>query len=111
MPLPPLAQRHAASASVHAPPALDWTEPLALPDPFARLMWQDQRLAGAGFPSMSPWWKGTLRAWYASQRRWLVALVGRGGGKSTTLTRVAACEGMFTARAVPPGQRWIWPFV
>jgi hypothetical protein len=56
-------------------------------------------------------WRDELRRFYASGRRWGVFLVGRGGGKSTTLTRVAACEALFTERSIPPGQRWIWPFV
>jgi hypothetical protein len=60
---------------------------------------------------MSPWWRSALRAFYASRKTWCLALVGRGGGKSTTLTRVAACEGLFTARVVPPGQTWWFPFL
>lgn len=75
------------------------------------LLWQDVQLVKAGFPAMSPWWRWTLETFYASLKRWLVVRVGRGGGKSTTLTRVAACENMFGERKVPPGQRWTWPFI
>jgi hypothetical protein len=88
-----------------------WADVMREPDPFARLEWLDGRLVAAGFPAMSEWWRAELRRFYASGRRWGVYLVGRGGGKSTTLTRVAACEALFTEREIPPGQRWIWPFV
>lgn len=81
------------------------------PGMFGLLMWQDSRLVRAGFPAMSAWWVWTLRIFYESLKRWLVARVGRGGGKSTTLTRVASCENMFGERKVPPGQRWTWPFI
>jgi hypothetical protein len=71
----------------------------------------DARLQAAGFHPMSPWWRGVLEAFYASGKRWLVVLAGRGSGKSTTLTRVAAAEGLFTPRVVPTGQMYAWPFV
>lgn len=75
------------------------------------LFWLDTRLVSAGFPAMSPWWSFTIGEFYGTPARWLVVRVGRGGGKSTTLERVAGCEGIFGERAIPPGQRWIWPFV
>lgn len=75
------------------------------------LLWMDYRLSSLGFHAFSPWWMWVLRGFYESLKRWLLCRVGRGGGKSTTLTRVAACEGIFGPRVIPPGQRWIWPFI
>lgn len=102
--------RSATEAAPGAPPSV-LADIAREPDPFARLMAMDERLQTSGFHPMSPWWKGTLRAFYASGKRWLVVLAGRGSGKSTTLTRVAAAETLFTPRKVPPGQRFAWPFV
>jgi hypothetical protein len=93
------------------PEAPAWASATRERVPFERLMWLDGQLVTGGFPSMSPWWRAELSRFYASGKRWGVYLVGRGGGKSTTLTRVAVAESLFTERAVPPGQRWIWPFV
>lgn len=78
--------------------------------PYGLLLWQEARLVAAGFHPMSPWWLATLEDFYASQKRWLLALVGRGGGKSSGLTRVAATA-IDTERRIPPGQTWIYPFV
>lgn len=81
------------------------------PGPLGLLLWLDGKLAAKGFPAMSPWWRSTIGAFYASGKRWLIVRVGRGGGKSTTLVRVAGCEALFTDRVIPPGQRWVWPFI
>lgn len=81
------------------------------PGPFGLLMWQEERLAARGFPRMHPWWAWNLENFYASMKRWLLVLAGRGMGKSSVLTRVAAVETAFTSRRIPPGQTWIWPFV
>lgn len=81
------------------------------PGPFGLLMWQEERLAARGFPRMHPWWSWNLENFYASMKRWLLVLAGRGMGKSSVLTRVAAVETAFTSRRIPPGQTWIWPFV
>jgi len=71
----------------------------------------DARLTARGFPSMSPWWRSQVQAFYASGKRWMVVMAGRGAGKSTSLVRIAATEALFTPRVIPPGQRWIWPFI
>lgn len=60
---------------------------------------------------MSPWWLWTIENFFASLKRWLLVLAGRGGGKSTVLTRLAALLAAFEYRRIPPGQLWIWPFV
>ena len=92
-------QRITREAAEHAPGMLGF------------VLWQDVKLVAAGFPAMSEWWTFTLRALYASGKRWLVVRVGRGGGKSTTLTRISSAENVFGERDVPPGQRWMWPFI
>lgn len=79
--------------------------------PFGLLLWLDGRLVKAGFPAMSAWWTATAGGFYRSGKRWLLVRVGRGGGKSTTLVRVAASDGLFGERSIPPGQRWVWPFI
>jgi len=81
------------------------------PGPMGTLLWLDAKLVAHGFSAMSPWWTQTIRDFYASGKRWLLVRVGRGGGKSTTLVRVAVADAMFTDRIVPPGQRWTWPFI
>ena len=66
-------------------------------DPFERA------LEAAGFPAMSPWWRETLVAFYQAGCRQLVVRVGRRGGKSTTLCRVAVLEALYGEHHVPPG--------
>lgn len=78
---------------------------------FGYLLWVDSRLRERGFPGMSPWWRSQVEAFYASGKRWAIFMAGRGAGKSTSLVRIAATEALFTPRVVPPGQRWIWPFI
>lgn len=120
-----MAESHAREAVVPVPksePATDKDGAIDLarvsreasslaPGPFGYLLWLDARLAASGFPPLSPWWRAELGRFYTSGRRWGVYCVGRGGGKSTSLVRVAAAESIFGERSVPPGQRWIWPFI
>lgn len=75
------------------------------------LLYVDGLLASKGHPPMSPWWRQTLVAFYASGKRWCILLVGRGGGKSTTLERAALVESVFEERKAPPGQTWSWLFL
>lgn len=71
--------------------------------PMARLLWLDEKLVARGFPPLSPWWREALTQFYASGKRWFVARVGRRGGKSSTLCRVAVAEAVWTERDLPPG--------
>ncbi len=52
---------------------------------------------------MSPWWRSRLRRWYATGKRRLTARVGRRGGKSSTLCRLAVTEALYGDHKVPPG--------
>ena len=81
------------------------------PGLYGLLLWQDARLVAAGWPAMSPWWKSAIGAFLAASVRWFVLLVGRGGGKSTTLTRLAALLATWCPRSIPPSQRWVCPFI
>ncbi len=67
---------------------------------FGRL---DKHLQSKGFPATSPWWRQTLRTWYLSGKRQLVARVGRRGGKSSTLCRLAVVEALYGKHHIPPG--------
>ena len=60
-------------------------------------------LIDAGFPPMSPWWHDVLGEFYACGKRQLVARVGRRGGKSSTISRVAVAEILTCRHKVPPG--------
>ncbi len=71
--------------------------------PMARALWLDAKLVARGFPPMSAWWSLVLTQFYASGKRWFVARVGRRGGKSSTLCRVAVAEAVWTERDLPPG--------
>lgn len=84
--------------------------------PFGYLLWLDALCAShpdplRRMPSLSPWWRHTLGAFYASGKRWGIFCVGRGGGKSSSLEKVAAEQSLFAPRVVYPGQTWIWPFI
>lgn len=81
------------------------------PGPFGYLLWTDAQCTLAGFPPMSAWWRYSTREFYASGKPWGIFLVGRGGGKSTTLERCAASDARFVERKVFPGQVWTWPFI
>lgn len=60
-------------------------------------------LAEAGFPAMSPWWYRTVVDFYGRAARQLVLRVGRRGGKSSTLCRIAVLESLFGDHVIPPG--------
>lgn len=78
---------------------------------FEKLMEVDARLVHAGFPAISHFWRKTLERFYLSGRRRLVLRVGRRGGKSSTLARVAVIETLFGDHGVPPGDVGVFAFV
>lgn len=63
----------------------------------------ESALGAKAFPSMSPWWRTTLERFYTTDKRQLVLRVGRRGGKSSTLCRIAVLEALFGEHDVPPG--------
>jgi hypothetical protein len=71
----------------------------------------DRGLVGAGFPPTSPWWRRQIERFFRSGRRQFVLRVGRRGGKSSTLCRVAVAWALFGAFKVPPGDIGIVAFV
>jgi hypothetical protein len=81
------------------------------PDLFARLLELDDQLTAKGFPRMSQWWRDVLGRFYQSKKRWLVLRVGRRGGKSSTLCRMAVVEVLWGNYAIPPGDVGYWAFI
>jgi hypothetical protein len=71
----------------------------------------DRLLVAAGFPATSPWWREQLARFLESGRRRWVLRVGRRGGKSTTLCRVAVAVALWGSWSVPPGDLAVIPFV
>jgi hypothetical protein len=71
----------------------------------------DRQLQGKGFPPISPWWWETLQRFYRSGRRQAVLRVGRRGGKSSTLCRVAVAEALYAEHAIPPGDVGMFAFI
>jgi len=63
----------------------------------------DAKLVAAGFPRTSDWWRTTIETWYRAGTRQLVARVGRRGGKSSSLSRLAVVEAVYGKHEVPPG--------
>lgn len=63
-------------------------------------------LVAKAFPAMSPWWRRELERFVramADGRRQLVLRVGRRGGKSSSLCRLAVVWALFGSWSVPPG--------
>uniref|UniRef100_A0A6H1ZUC3 Putative terminase n=1 Tax=viral metagenome TaxID=1070528 RepID=A0A6H1ZUC3_9ZZZZ len=83
-------------------------------DVFAGLMDQEEALIEAGFPPMSPFWVGALERFYGAAREGsvyrAVARVGRRGGKSSTMVRVAAAEGLYRDWPLTPGDPGVFAF-
>jgi hypothetical protein len=65
----------------------------------------DRALVRAGFPPTSPWWRDQIGRLVESGARRLVARVGRRGGKSSTLCRVAVAKALSSDWTIPPGDR------
>jgi hypothetical protein len=71
----------------------------------------DDALAARGFPRTSSWWRAVLDRFFASTAKQLVLRVGRRGGKSSVLCRVAALLALFGEWTVTPGDVGIIGFV
>lgn len=77
----------------------------------AALARQETALVAAGFHPMAPWWRQVFADFYGAGKRQLVARVGRRGGKSTSLCRVAVLEALHGDHEIPLGDRGIVPIV
>lgn len=75
-------------------------QPATLMEAFLDL---EARLRGARFHPTSPWWLATIERFCQSGKRQLVLRVGRRGGKSSTLCRIAVAEALYGAHEIPPG--------
>ena len=71
----------------------------------------DRALVARSFPALSPWWRETIASFYGSTKRQLVLRVGRRGGKSTSLSRVAVIEGLYGQHEIPPGDVGVVAFL
>ncbi len=84
------------------------------PGRYGLYLLQEERIAktSAGrMPATSLWWLKTFREFFESNLTWLLAMVGRGGGKSSNLERLFMVVALLTERVVPPGQPWTAPFM
>lgn len=63
----------------------------------------EDALTQRSFPALSPWWRSTLERFYVSGKRQLVLRVGRRGGKSSSLCRVAVLEALYGDHNIPAG--------
>jgi len=76
-----------------------------------RLAALDRLLVSKGWPATSGWWQNTIETFYNSGKPFLVLRVGRRGGKSSTLCRVAVAEALWGEHDIPPGDVGVVPFV
>lgn len=88
----------------------------ANPQAYGEYMWSslmamEEAIERKGFPPMSDFWKDSIKAFYLSKKLRFVARVGRRGGKSSTLTRVAVNEAVFGQHEIPPGDTGKFAFV
>lgn len=78
---------------------------------FAAFERLDRALVAKGFPATSRWWRRVIRRFLESGRRQLVLRVGRRGGKSSTLCRLAVCLALYGEHVIPPGDLGVAAFV
>lgn len=81
------------------------------PGLYGYLLRQEDYLVEAGFHGLSDWFRWTFNGFLDSPLRWLLILIGRGAGKSTSLTRLVALLMLVAKRTAPRGQTWVWPFL
>lgn len=71
----------------------------------------ERALVAKSFPAMTEWWKRTLATFFASKKKQCVLRVGRRGGKSSTLCRLAVLLALFGEWTITPGDVGIIGFV
>jgi len=99
------------SAAVDTPDLGQVSEPspqLTLLEHYERI---DAELVKAGWPATSPWWRQQVERYFTSTVTQVVFRVGRRGGKSSTLCRIAVVEALHGKHAVPPGDTGFVAFV
>lgn len=79
---------------------------------FLEQLWKlEGELVAEGFHELSPWWREQISRFVRSGcRRWVLR-VGRRGGKSSALARLAVATWLFGAWDVPRGDVAVIPFV
>lgn len=97
------------------PATLSSTAPVfdaAARERFLEQLWElDATLVAAGFHPLSPWWREQIARFVRSGcRRWVLR-VGRRGGKSSALARLAVAVWLFGSWDVPRGDIAVIPFV
>jgi hypothetical protein len=73
-------------------------------DLYDRLLEVDERLALAGFPKLTKFWRSTLRRFLRSKKKRLVLRVGRRGGKSLTLCKLGVTVALYSETKPTPGE-------
>lgn len=71
----------------------------------------DEHLQARGWVPTSEWWHRTIERFYRLGRRQLVLRVGRRGGKSSTLCRLAVTEALYGDHVIPPGDVGVVAFI
>lgn len=71
----------------------------------------DRVLASKGWHSTSPWWREQVRRYFERWCRQVVLRVGRRGGKSSTLCRIAIVEGLYGGHSIHPGDVGVVAFI
>lgn len=94
-------------AGVDYPQVVDYWVP-QLPE---QLEYINTVLLRKGWPDLSPWWRKQIARAYFAERRTIGYRVGRRGGKSTTICRVAVYEALFAEHNVPPGDVGVFGIV
>lgn len=77
------------------------------PEVVRRFKALDSYLQTKGFPATSPEWHRQIERWYTSGVLQFVGRVGRGGGKSSTICRLAVCEALYGKHHINPGDTGI----
>lgn len=79
---------------------------------FRHLLALDAQLVAAGHPPLSRWWRRVLKKFFESSRKRLVLRVGRRGGKSLTMAKIAVAVALANGLwSVSPGDIGVIPFL
>lgn len=93
------------------PASWSWAPSLDAPIVPAKLLRLNQLLEAQNWPTMSPWWLEQIGNVYGLGRKRNAFRVGRRGGKSTTVCRIAVYESLFVRHDIPPGDEGVFGIV